>query len=53
MNPMLLEFNKGPDMIPKNKKDALMKSKIEIDMLDKVGLVEIKKLDYKNEFYPV
>lgn len=53
MNPMLLEFNKGPDMIPKNKKDANMKSKIELDMLQKVGLVEIKKLDYVNEFYLV
>ena len=53
MHPYLLEFNKGPDMIPKNKKDALMKSKIEIDMLQKEGLIEIKKIDYVNEFYLV
>ena len=53
MYPMLLELNKGPDMIAKNDKDSDMKRKIEVDMFQKVGLVEVRKINYKNEFYPV
>ena len=53
MYPSLLELNKGPDMIAKNEKDSEMKKKIEIDMLQKVGLIEVRKIGYNNNFYPV
>ena len=53
MYPMLLELNKGPDMVAKNDKDSDMKRKIEVDMFQKVGLIEVKKINYRNEFYLV
>lgn len=46
LKPYLLEFNKGPDMTPKNDVDKNIKTKVEEDMFDLVNI--IKKND--NQF---
>jgi len=39
-NPFLLEINKGPDMIPKNKKDKMLKKTIYYDVFSKVDIIK-------------
>ena len=39
LNPYLLEFNKGPDMSPRDNKDELMKNKVQSDMFKIVGIL--------------
>lgn len=46
LNPYLLEFNKGPDMSPKNEIDRQIKTKVEEDMFDLVNIVK----SHNNEF---
>lgn len=53
MVPKLLEINKGPDMNPKDKIDANLKKKIEIDMLNIVKLININDPKYVNQFYEI
>ena len=53
MKPYLLEINKGPDMIPKNEKDILLKKKIYNDTISTSNLLNnfnnhSFKLIYKN-----
>ena len=38
-NPYLLEFNKGPDMSPRDDKDELMKNRVQTDMFKTVGIL--------------
>lgn len=40
LNPYLLEFNKGPDMVPKNEVDLKIKTKVEEDMFDLVSIIK-------------
>lgn len=40
LNPYLLEFNKGPDMTPKNSIDKTIKTKVQEDMFDLVNLIK-------------
>lgn len=40
LNPYLLEFNKGPDMSPKNEIDRQIKTKVQEDMFDLVKLIK-------------
>ena len=40
LNPYLLEFNKGPDMSPKNDIDRIIKTKVQEDMFDLVNLIK-------------
>lgn len=42
LNPYLLEFNKGPDMSPKNKTDRQIKTKVEEDMFNLVNIINTK-----------
>lgn len=42
LNPYLLEMNKGPDMIPKDEIDTKLKTKIQLDMFNKIGLLNSK-----------
>ncbi len=44
LNPFLLEINKGPDMNPKDDIDERMKTKLQLDMFNKIGLIN----DYDN-----
>ena len=39
-NPFLLEINKGPDMIPKSKKDKVLKKNIYYDVFSKVNIIQ-------------
>ena len=48
-NPYLLEFNKGPDMSPKDNDDSIMKKTVYFDIFNKVKI--INKLFYNNNFY--
>tara|TARA_A100001015_G_scaffold319225_1_gene441478 strand:+ start:3631 stop:4704 length:1074 start_codon:yes stop_codon:yes gene_type:complete len=50
-NTYLLELNKGPDMIPRDNKDQEMKTKVQMDMFEIVGMVNKKKDD--NSFFIV
>lgn len=43
LNPYILEFNKGPEMKPKNKEDYIFKYKLNTDMYNKVKLISTKK----------
>ena len=47
--PYLLEFNKGPEMNPKDEKDYNMKLKVLVDMFYKVG-IDKQPDDYNNDF---
>lgn len=49
MKPYLLEFNKGPDMIPRDNIDQEMKTNVQMDMFEIVGLIEKKNND--NSFF--
>jgi hypothetical protein len=40
LKPYLLEFNKGPDMTPKNDTDKNIKTKVEEDMFDLVNIIK-------------
>ena len=40
LRPYVLEFNKGPEMRPKNSRDEVMKTKLNRDMLNIVKLVK-------------
>lgn len=40
LHPYLLEFNKGPDMTPKNEIDKVIKTKVQEDMFDLVNLIK-------------
>ena len=48
LEPLLLEINKGPDMIPKDNHDEELKTKVQADMFQKVGVIEIKEKGYEN-----
>ena len=48
LHPFLLEFNKGPDMKPKDNDDKIMKSNVFFDVFNKTKI--INKLFYKNNF---
>ena len=48
LEPLLLEINKGPDMIPKDNDDEKLKTKVQADMFQKVGVIEIKEKEYEN-----
>jgi hypothetical protein len=54
LHPYLLELNKGPDMKPRDTIDREMKTKVQIDMFKKVGLLqeneEINEGSGKNSF---
>tara|TARA_B100001027_G_C16248205_1_gene323077 strand:+ start:385 stop:1443 length:1059 start_codon:yes stop_codon:yes gene_type:complete len=50
LNIYLLEINKGPDMIPKNQIDEQLKTKIQIDLFEKVNLINIENTNYVNNF---
>ena len=45
----LLEFNKGPDMSPKNEIDRQIKTKVQEDMFDLVNLIKSSN----NEFIQI
>lgn len=47
--PYLLEFNKGPEMNPKDQKDYNLKLKVLVDMFYKVG-IDKEPTDYSNDF---
>lgn len=51
LNPMLMEINKGPDMGAKDKKDGEVKYKCMLDVLDKIGVINIK--NHKNGFIKI
>ena len=40
LNPYLLELNKGPDMIPRDEQDKLMKKRVQEDMFKTVGIIQ-------------
>jgi len=50
LEPFLLEFNKGPDMLARDEIDEKMKTNIQTDMFKTIGLLENKNPD-KNLFY--
>jgi hypothetical protein len=50
LHPYLLEFNKGPDMIPRDEIDKKMKTTVQEDMFRIVGILP-PKIDDKNIFY--
>ncbi len=49
LHPYLLEINKGPDMNPKDDIDENMKTKLQLDMFKKVGL--LKDNDENNNLF--
>lgn len=53
MNPYLLEFNKGPDMIPRNNIDNKMKFKVEEDIFNILQIVNYNKKNQQNGFYKI
>lgn len=52
MKPYLLEFNKGPDMIPRDNIDRNMKTNVQMDMFQIVGLLD-KKNNKDNSFFSI
>jgi len=46
LNPFILEFNKGPEMTPKNDEDYKFKYKLNVDMYNKVRLISSKKNNF-------
>ena len=48
LHPYLLEFNKGPDMSPRDMDDEYMKKIVQTDMLRTVGILQ--KNDFENKF---
>ena len=53
MDALLLEINKGPDMVAKDKDDEELKKKVQIDMFEKVDVIKINDEKYKNGFIKV
>lgn len=51
LHPYLLECNKGPDMIPRDKIDELMKNNVQTDMFKIVGLIPNDKNNSFNLIY--
>ena len=47
LNPYLLEFNKGPDMSPKNEMDRQIKTKVQEDMFDLVNLIKSPNNEFR------
>ena len=43
LKPYILEFNKGPDMVPKSNRDRELKTKIEEDMFSLTGVIPKNK----------
>ena len=52
LHPYLLEFNKGPDMSPRDDIDRKMKTKVQIDMFSKIGMLQNNN-DETNSFFPL
>ena len=52
LHPYLLELNKGPDMNPRDDIDRKMKTKVQIDMFSKIGMLQNNK-DETNSFFPL
>ena len=50
LNPFILEFNKGPEMKPKCKKDYKLKYKMNVDMYSKVGILN-NRINNFNRIY--
>ena len=50
LNPYLLEINKGPEMGAKDDIDKKLKTKVQIDMFEKVNVIDIDDPNYVNEF---
>ena len=48
LHPYLLEFNKGPDMSPRDMEDEYMKRLVQTDMLRTVGILQNN--DFENKF---
>ena len=48
LEPLLLEINKGPDMVPKDAEDEALKTYVQANMFQKVGVIEIKEKGYEN-----
>lgn len=42
LSPYILEFNKGPEMKPKNKRDVILKTKLNEDMFNIINVIEVK-----------
>ena len=40
LDPLLLEVNKGPDMVPKNKEDEDLKTVVLEDIFRVIGVIE-------------
>jgi hypothetical protein len=55
LHPYLLEFNKGPDMVPRDDKDKFMKKKVQEDMFKTVGILPELPSENKqnNVFYEI
>ena len=55
LHPYLLEFNKGPDMVPRDIKDKFMKKKVQEDMFKTVGILPESSIENKqnNVFYEI
>ncbi len=51
LQPLLLEINKGPDMNPKDDIDEYMKTKLQLDMFKKVGLLKDDKNKQNNNLF--
>ena len=43
LDPYILEINKGPEMKPKNDRDYILKNKLNLDLLNLVGLIDINE----------
>ena len=53
LNVRLLELNKGPNFIPRNKKDKDVKSKVVNDLLDLIDDQNIIDLEEENDFIKI
>jgi len=49
LKPLILEINKGPDMVPKDDLDSQLKTKIEMDMLTSLDIIK-KNKNHQNGF---
>jgi hypothetical protein len=50
LNPYLLEINKGPEMGAKNDIDKKLKTKVQLDMFEKINIINIDDPNYINEY---
>ena len=53
LNAYLLEFNKGPDMIPRDEEDKKMKLNVQNDMFKKVGILKDTEENVFKEIYKI